>query len=167
MGELALAATLEAITEHQGRLRNVLDQHDTTSLATRPASGEWSAIENVRHLILTAQMHLGPFVDGGLGLSPHGLPQGVHPDTNASTDVAAVLDEWARVYADMAVRLDVSDPARAVPVPRRGVRVLGDQLPRFLRHQQAHGRLALRALSDVTGQAVRLPRRSRIPKSQA
>src|SRR5687768_11437922 len=110
MGENAVAATLAAITEHQRRLRALLDQFDATSLATRPPSGEWSAIENVRHLLLTAQVHLGPFVAGGLGLSPLGLPQGVHPDTNASTDVAAVLDAWDRVYADFADRLDVSDP---------------------------------------------------------
>jgi hypothetical protein len=36
-----------------------------------------------------------------------------------------------------------------------------DQLPRLLRHQQAHGRLAARALSQATGQAVRLPRPTR------
>ena len=164
--DTTLAATLAAITEHQARLRAVLDRFDPSSVATRPPSGEWSAIENVRHLILTAQFHLGPFVAGGLGTSPLGLPQGVHPDTNASTDVGAVLSAWDGVYADLADRLDVSDPSLAVPVPRRGARVLGDQLPRFLRHQQAHGRLALRALSEVTGEVVRLPRASRNPTPQ-
>ena len=158
MGDDSPAATLAAITEHKSRLRALLGQFEATSLATRPPSGEWSAIENVRHLILTTQFHLGPFVEGGLGLSPLGLPQGNHPDTNASTDVAAVFTEWDRVYADLAERLEVGDPARAVPVPRRGTRVLGPQLSRFLRHQQAHGRLALRALTEVTGQVVRLPR---------
>ena len=64
------------------------------------------------------------------------------------------------VYADLAERLDVSDATRAVPVPRRGVRVLGEQLPRFLRHQQAHARSAAGALSEVTGVVVRVPRGS-------
>jgi hypothetical protein len=35
---------------------------------------------------------------------------------------------------------------------------VADQIPRLWRHQQAHGRLAARSLSQVTGQAVRLPR---------
>jgi hypothetical protein len=117
----------------------------------------------VRHLLLTTQHHLGPFVPGGLGWSPLGLPQGRHADTNATTDVAAVLDEWGRVHAAMCRGIDISNPGLAVEVPRRGVRVLADQLPRFLRHQQAHGRLAVRALSQVTGQAVRLPSASRHP----
>ena len=159
--KMSPAATLAAITEHQTRLRGVLESFEPAALATRPPNGDWSAIENVRHLILTVQHHLGPFVSGGLGFSPLGLPQGQHPDTNATTDVAAVLDEWGRLHATMCEALDVSDPALAVEVPRRGVRVLADQLARFLRHQQAHGRLALRALSQVTGETVRLPRAPR------
>lgn len=160
MNQIGLAATLAAITDHHARLRTLLEHFEPAILATRPPSGDWSAIENVRHLLLTAQHHLGPFVPGGLGLSPLGLPQGHHPDTNATTDVAAVLNEWGRVHAAMCRRLDVSNPGLAVEVPRRGVRVLADQLPRFLRHQQAHGRLAIRALSQVTGETVRLPRAS-------
>jgi hypothetical protein len=165
--ETDLAATLAAITEHHVRLRALLERYEPTALATRPPSGEWSAIENVRHLILTVQHHLGPFVPGGLGLSPMGLPQGRHPDTNATTDVTAVLDEWGRLHTTLGDILDVSDPALAVGVPRRGVRVLADQLPRFLRHQQAHGRLAVRALSEVTGETVRLPRSPRPPRPPA
>lgn len=163
LAQMTPAAVLAAITEHQARLRALLEGYDPAILARRPPSGDWSAIENVRHLILTAQHHLGPFVPGGLGLSPMGLPQGRHPDTNATTDVAAVLDEWDRVHAAMCDLLNFSNPVLAVDVPGRGVLVLGDQLPRFLRHQQAHGRLALRALSQITGQAVRLPRAPRSP----
>ena len=152
------AEAVAAISEHRARLHGFLEGFEPEVLATRPPSDEWSAIENVRHLILTAQFHLGPFVPGGLGLSAMGLPQGNHPDTNATTDVAAVLEEWRSVYSQMCDRLDVSNAEVAVEVPRRGVRVLGDQLPRFLRHQQAHGRLAVRAISQVTGRKVRLPR---------
>jgi len=159
------AATLAAMADHHERLRAVLERFEPAVLATRPPSGDWSAIENVRHLILTTQFHLGPFVPGGLGLSRVGLPQGQHPDTNATTDVAAVLDEWDRLQARVCDVLDVSDPGRAVHVPRRGVRVVADQLSRFLRHQQAHGRLALRALSQITGEPVRLPRAPRQARS--
>ena len=141
------------------RLRTVLEGYEAGTLATRPASGDWSAIENVRHLILSAQLGLGPFVRGGLGLSPLPLPD--DPAANATTSVAAVLEEWGRVHTEVDRRLDVSRPEVAAEVYRRGVRVLADQLPRALRHQQAHGRQALRALSQVTGQAVRLPRAPR------
>lgn len=155
------AASLAAITDHQARLRALLERYEPGILATRPPSGDWSAIENVRHLITTAQHHLGPFVPGGLGWSQLGLPQGTHPDTNATTDVAAVLHEWDRVYAAAIHGLDLTNAELAVEVPRRGVRVLSFQLGRFLRHQEAHGRSAARALSDVTGQVVRVPRASR------
>lgn len=161
MKQISLTDVLDAITEHQGRLQTFLEGFDPAALATRPPSGEWSAIENVRHLLGTAQHHLGPFTRGGLGRSGMGLPQGRQPDTNATTNVAAVLNEWGRVHAELCLRLDVSDPTLAVEVPRRGVRVLSDQLPRFFRHQQAHGRLAVRALSEVTGQPLRLPRAPR------
>ena len=159
------AEALEAITEHHTRLRTFLEGFEPAALATRPPSGEWSAIENVRHLLLTTQHHLGPFVPGGLGWSPLGLPQGIHPDTSATIDVAAVFEEWGRVHAALCDALDVTDPAMAVEVPKRGVRVLSDQLPRFLRHQQAHGRLAVRALSQVMGKTLRLPRAPRPARS--
>jgi hypothetical protein len=161
MAEVSLPEVLASMTEHLGRLRAVLQRQDPTTLTTRPPSGDWSAIENVRHLIFTTQHHLGPFVPGGLGLSKFGLPQGRHADANATTDPAAVFTEWARVHAALCDRLAVADPALAVDVPGRGIRVLADQLSRCLRHQQAHGRLALRAVSQVTGQTVRLPRAQR------
>ena len=147
MEQISPAAALAAMTEHQARLRTLLERFEPAALATRPSNGDWSAIENVRHVLYAEQHHLARFVPGGLGLSPLGLPQGrfaAITGTDARTDLSAVFGEWERVHAAACAGIDLARPGVA------------DQLPRLWRHQQAHGRLAARALSQVTGQAVRL-----------
>ena len=153
MEQITPAAALAAMTEHATRLRTLLEQFEPAALTTRPPNGDWSAIENIRHALFAEQHHLGRFVPGGLGLSPLGLPQGKHPSitlasagTDPRTDLNAVFDEWERVHAAACASLDLTLPGVA------------DQLPRLWRHQQAHARLAARALTQVTGQTVRLPR---------
>jgi hypothetical protein len=149
MEEISPAAALAAMTEHQARLRALLEQFEPAALNTRPANGDWSAIENVRHVLYAEQHHLGRFVRGGLGLSDLGLPQGTFaPITGADprADLRAVFDEWERVRAAVRAGIDLSRPELVI------------QLPRLMRHQQAHGRLAARSLSQVTGQTVRLPK---------
>jgi hypothetical protein len=146
--ETNLGAVLDVMTEHEVRLRRLLEAFDRKTLATRPPSGDWSAIENIRHALHAEQHHLGRFVPGGLGVSPLRLPQGVHPPVTGNdprTDPKVVFDEWERIHAAARERLDLTLPGLAV------------QLPRLMRHQQAHGRLAARALSEITGNPVRLP----------
>jgi hypothetical protein len=149
MEQITPAAALAAMTEHEARLRTLLERFEPAALATRPPNGDWSAIENIRHVLYAEQHHLGRFAAGGLGLSHLGLPQGKFPAITGNeprTDLGAVFDEWERVHAAACAALDLAHPA------------LGDQLPRLMRHQQSHGRLAARSLSQVTGQVVRLPR---------
>jgi hypothetical protein len=155
MKQITSEEALAAMTEHAGRLRTLLERFDRAALSTRPASGDWSAIENVRHVLYAEQHHLGRYVPGGLGLSPLGLPQGKFPHVTGAdprTDVKAVFDEWERVHAAVCVRVDWERPGAT------------DQLLRLWRHQQAHGRLAARALSEVTGEAVRLPKATTLGK---
>ena len=122
-------------------------------LAARPASDEWSAIENIRHLLFAEQAHLGRFVPGGLGLSPMGLLQkglqrhklNAIVGTNPTTDLAAVFDEWERVHAAACTLLDLTQPE------------VGQRLPRHLSHQQRHGKLAARALRRVAARAASDP----------
>lgn len=143
------AETHAAMTEHAARLRTLLEGFERAVLATRPPSGNWSAIENIRHALYAEQHHLGRFVPGGLGLSALGLPQGKYAAVTGidpRTDLKAVFDEWERVHAAASAAVDFDQPRAA------------DQLFRLWRHQQAHGRLAARALSEITGQTVRLPR---------
>jgi hypothetical protein len=148
--ELGPAASLEAMTHHQAELRALLNRYEPAMLSRRPASGAWSAVENVRHLLFSEQGHLGLFVPGGLGLSPMGmLNQGLQRQkkmtgtivgTNPSTDLAAVFDAWERVHAAACAGLDLSHPRLAL------------RLRASLRHQQTHGKLALRAVRRVAAE---------------
>ena len=111
------------------------------------------------------QLHLGPFVPGGLGWTQQDVPWAgrAHSHITAPSEVAGILQEWDRVWADACRRLDLTDPDLAAEVPGRGVRLLSFQFDRGLRHLQGHGRQAARALSQVTGQVVRVPRASSKP----
>jgi hypothetical protein len=139
----SLAAVLAEATAHQAHLRALLAGYDPRLLATRPPNGNWSAIENIRHLLFAEQLHLGRYVPGGLGLSPMGLPQrGMQGraqiavvGTDPTTDLDAVFDEWERVRVRVHAEMDLTQPQ--LPPYR---------LPRHLRHQQTHGKMALRAI---------------------
>jgi hypothetical protein len=149
--QISPAEAFAAMTEHAARLRTLLERFEPIALATRPPSEDWSAIENIRHVLYAEQHHLGRFVAEGLGLSPLGLPQGKFAaikGTDPRTDLTSVFDEWERVHAAACAGVNPTLPGVA------------DQVARLLRHQQAHGRLAVRSLSQVTGQTVRLPKLS-------
>jgi hypothetical protein len=75
MEQITPAEALAAMTEHQARLRAFLEGFERAALVARPPNGDWSAIENIRHLLYAEQHHLGRFVAGGLGLSNLGLPR--------------------------------------------------------------------------------------------
>ncbi len=147
MDERGPPAILAAMTDHQAELRSLLDCYEPAMLATRPAIGVWSAIENIRHLLFAEQGHLGRFVPGGLGLSPMGmLNQGLQRQkkmiativgTNPTTDLTTVFDEWERVHAAACVGLDLSRPELAL------------RIRASFRHQQTHGTLAIRAVRRV------------------
>jgi hypothetical protein len=149
MDERDPAFALAAMTDHQAELRALLGRYDPAMLARRPASGVWSAVENVRHLLFAEQYHLGRLVPGGLGLSPMGmLPQWLQRrrkvpaivGTNPTTDLASVFDEWERVHAAACARLDLSHVELAL------------RLRASFRHQQTHGKLALRAVRRVAAE---------------
>ena len=139
------------MTEHAARLRALLERFEPAQLLARPAHGDWSAIENIRHAFYAEQHHLSRFVQGGLGLKPLGLPQGKFAPITGDdprTDLGTIFDEWERVHAAVCAGIDLT---------RRELVV---QVPRLMRHQQMHGRLAARALSEATGQRVHLARQA-------
>jgi hypothetical protein len=148
VNELAPAAVLAAMTDDAAQLRALLGRYEPAVLAKRPAGGAWSAVEHIRHLLFAEQGHLGRFVPGGLGLSPMGmLNRGLQRQkiativgTNPTTDLAAVFDEWERVHAAACAGLDLSRP----DLPRR--------LRASFRHQQTHGKLAVRAVRRVSAE---------------
>ena len=102
-------------------LIGLLETGDGTSYATRPASGEWSVVENVRHLLFAEQLHLGKFVpEAGafskLGLTPHFARDAeafADVGTEPSDDLNSVLLEWDAIHK--AVLDAVVDSAEAKP----------------------------------------------------
>jgi len=87
----------------------------TRVLVDRAPSGEWSALENVRHLLFAEQLHLGKFLPerpswSALGLAPHFLSGEIafrEVGSKATTYVDEVLDAWDAVHAP--VRALLSD----------------------------------------------------------
>ncbi len=87
-------------------LVGLLEAGDHASYAVRPASGEWSIVENVRHLLFAQQLHLGKFLpDGfewsGLGLAPHFVANEEafsKVDTEPTDDIEAVFDAWDVIH---------------------------------------------------------------------
>lgn len=100
-------ALLAAIEAKQARLREMLAGKDSAALAQRPASGKWSALENVRHLLFAEQAHLGRFIPGGVDWSPLGLaPRNSAGEKRLQAlggveapDVADVLAAWEAAHA--------------------------------------------------------------------
>jgi hypothetical protein len=72
-------------------------------LAKRPPSGDWSIIENVRHLLFAEQLHLGKFLPDGfewsrVGMSGRTGKAYVAVGKDATDDLEIVLKEWHAVH---------------------------------------------------------------------
>jgi hypothetical protein len=96
------------IAETQAALRRKLRKIDPAQLRQRPPSGEWSAMENVRHLVFAEQHHFRPLLPKGFRWDSAGVPPpskekgerrltpvGREPDTT----IDEVFDAWAKVHA--------------------------------------------------------------------
>jgi hypothetical protein len=66
-------AQMADIDAERARLRRLLRAADPATLAARPPNGDWSIIENVRHLLFAERLHLGGFVPGKVEWSPLGI----------------------------------------------------------------------------------------------
>ena len=90
------AATMADIDAARARLRRMLRSRDAAVLNRRPPNGDWSIVEQVRHLLFAEQAHLGAFLPGGFEWSPLGLTErrfgGV--GKKASKDIDEVFAEW-------------------------------------------------------------------------
>jgi hypothetical protein len=51
--------------------------NDEGVMATRPPTGKWSVVENVRHLVVAEHWHLGRFIPKGHDWSHAAVPPGV------------------------------------------------------------------------------------------
>lgn len=98
-------AALARIEDAQAALREMLRGMKPARLHERPPSGEWSPMENVRHLVFAQQHHFGPHLPKGFRWSSAGVPppnktgerrlSPVGSEPGASID--DVFDAWAKV----------------------------------------------------------------------
>jgi hypothetical protein len=141
----ALKRTEDAIAELRERLRPV----PRSRLDERPPSGDWSAMENLRHLIFAEQHHFSPFLRGlrwrSVGVPPPNRtgerrlnPIGKDP----ATTVDEVFDVWVKVHTVVGARcLEEQDGL----VRERLVRGLGGDL----RHLNLHASVIESLLAEI------------------
>jgi len=94
---------LRQIDAARSGLFRLLRSKDPRALAKRPRSGEWSAIENVRHLLFAEQLHLGKFMKD-FQWSPVGFTNRtgrayVDVGKKPTNDPEVVIKEWNAVHA--------------------------------------------------------------------
>jgi hypothetical protein len=114
-------AALAQVEDAQAALRRMLRGVKPSRLALRPPSGEWSPMENVRHLIFAEQHHFGESLPRGFRWSSAGAPPpnrtGERRLNSVGSDPATTIDEvfdaWSKVHAVVRARcLDTGDLAR-------------------------------------------------------
>lgn len=66
-------AEMAEIDAERARLKRLLRAADPATLAAWPPNGDWSILENVRHLLFAEQLHLGGFLPGKVEFSPLGM----------------------------------------------------------------------------------------------
>jgi hypothetical protein len=104
------SAILVSIDETRASLIAILRATDGSALTERPASGEWSVVENVRHLLFAEQLHLGKHIPNrpawsATGLTPHffaEMPAFREVGTKPTSDLDEVLAEWDAIHAPLA-----------------------------------------------------------------
>jgi hypothetical protein len=108
----------QELDETRARLCDLVRSTGADELTARPASGEWSPLENVRHLLFAEQLHFRKLLPDGLkweamGLRPHfmaDIPALSNVGTKATTDVEEVLRTWDAVHAATASLADDDRP---------------------------------------------------------
>lgn len=93
-------------------------------LTKQPASGDWSVVENVRHLLYAERRHFGRLLPKGFVWDPIGLPTGGVPrrtgaGTASTQDLEEVLTAWDEVHG--AIRLDAVEQEQAVRAVERNL----------------------------------------------
>lgn len=129
-------ARLARIEEAQAELRAMLRGVKPARLHARPPSGEWSPMEQVRHLLFAQQHHFGPHLPKGFRWSGAGVPPpnrtGERRLSPVGSDRATPIDEVFEVWAEInAVVRGLCDRADVALVAR---------LDGNLRHVELHVR---------------------------
>jgi hypothetical protein len=121
MSQLEVARYVEQIDRERGRLRKMLLSKNPTLLSRRPPSGDWSIIENVRHLLWAEQRHLGRFLPGPVQWSRVGMTgfrgrEFADVGTKPTANLEEVFTEWDEIHKSVrrAVKSATGDVAAAL-----------------------------------------------------
>jgi hypothetical protein len=138
---------LAALEAEQQRLWEFLASADSAALTQRRPNGDWSVIENLRHLLFAEQAHLGSVMPerpplSPLGRPPPGLqaklfPKGMTP----STDAAEVIAAWREAHAVIRPHL-LDDTPKARRELSRNLRHLRNHIKLIQRQLRAHQKLS-------------------------
>jgi hypothetical protein len=118
------------IDRERARLRRMLRSQDPRVLARRPTNGDWSIVENVRHLLFAEQLHLGGFLSDKVEWSRVGLTERTRPEfasvgTRPTNDVEKVFAEWDAIH---------------IPI-RKALKSAGGEIQRALWRNHRHLRI--------------------------
>jgi hypothetical protein len=132
------AELLASIDEEQDRLFRLLSGKDESLLAQRPANGDWSVLENVRHLLFS---HGTLLRDAGLESGPRANARPGAPDYKlggtSESSVEEILEMWqsAQSRAQVMAGRDTELVRWALAVVLRHVRNHITVIERLLRAQ--------------------------------
>ncbi len=147
MGEQDIARYIREIDRERARLRKMLSTKDTKVLARRPANGDWSTVENVRHLLWAEQLHLGRFLPDGVEWSRVGMTayrgrRFADVGTKPTTDIEQVFEEWDAVHKPLrkAVQSAGGDIEKALLINRGHLGIHINIIENLLRNSDAESK---------------------------
>jgi hypothetical protein len=162
MSEQDVATLVAEVDRARRRLYALLRSKDARVLATRPAPGKWSIVENVRHLVFGEQLHLGKFLPDGSAWSRMSRTQGGKTFTVKGGVVAVRIHERQLVaeYAGTDRRTELEEVLRAWDLIHQPIRkalkakdvdaryALERHLTHLLRHVEVIEKLLVRVSTD-------------------
>jgi len=118
------------IDRQRARLRKMLRSQDPSVLVRRPTNGDWSIVENVRHLLFAEQLHLGGVLTDRVEWSRVGLAERTGPEfaavgTRPTKDIEKVFAEWDAIH---------------IPI-RKAMKSAGGEIERALWRNHRHLRI--------------------------
>lgn len=147
MGQQDIARYVTEIDRERARLRRMLRSKDPTTLARRPANGDWSIVENVRHLLWAEQLHLGGFLPDGfewsrLGMTAFKGRRFSDVGTEPTKDIEQVFEEWDAVHRPIrkAVKSAVGDVEKALWGNHRHLGIHINIIEKLLRKSEAESK---------------------------
>jgi hypothetical protein len=135
------------IDRERARLRRLLHAKDPAVLNWRPPNGDWSIVENVRHLLFAEQMHPGGFLAGGIHWSPLGLTDRPRPEfalvgKEPTKDIDKVFEAWDKLHA---------------PIRRAVMSAAGPDLERALWRNHRHLGIHIRVIESLLRESGAMP----------